>query len=526
LLPWGIVVAASASCAGSGADTGAKGGPVPPALPDLGLGDSGASTRTGRCSVPAGEENASPACTAKAAPPDAFKPLLKWSWTAPVRPGFPAGSSHIPLVGNFTDDNGDGKVDLCDVPDVIVLVGDKLFMLAGDTGRLEITFDGEVDPSVTPAFGDMDGDGLPDVVAMDPAGHLVLYDHRGKVKLVGPDVGAYKKTHRCHALAIYDLEGDGAPEVLVDFEVFDHRGRRSFGHDVSAFPIDGYCPANIAADLDGDGKLEVIFGNAAYRADGTLMWSIPGPPGQPQVANLDGDPEPEVLVARRDGILVLEHDGRIKFGPERPTGEAADMYCWAKPAAVHDFDGDGIADISASTCSRYGVYGVGSSGLRLTWTAPVDDTSGIASSTAFDFLGRGIAHAVYGDQGALWVFDGGNGAVSLHVPRASGTLIEYPVVADVDNDGSADVLVVSNADEAGRPQQYRHTLDVWQDEAKRWAPTRRIWNQHAYHVTNVLEDGRIPRAMPKNWLRLNTFRTNAQLEEGRACAPPPPHPPR
>jgi hypothetical protein len=57
-------------------------------------------------------------------------------------------------------------------------------------------------------------------------------------------------------------------------------------------------------------------------------------------------------------------------------------------------------------------------------------------------------------------------------------------------------------------------------------PSRRIWNQHAYHVTNVLEDGRIPRNMPASWKSLNTFRTNSQRGQGGDCKPPVPNPPK
>jgi hypothetical protein len=456
--------------------------------------------------------------------------VTKWSWKAPAEQGIQLqGSMVIPLVANLTDDNGDGKVDLCDVPDVVVTVFNeqgKIHMLAGDTGAHEVTFDGTIDPSVTPALGDIDGDGLPEIVTNDQSGHIVAYDNRGKIKWIDPDVGGYTRetNEYCHAIAIYDLDGDGAPEILSWFEVFDNKGKRMFGRDASAFQNQYFCAAPTAADLDGDGKLEVIFGNAAYHADGSLYWEIPGPPGQPQIANLDADPDPEIFVARRDGIWVLEHDGTVKFGPVKIINEPDSPNCWAKPGAVHDFDGDGVADLSASTCLKYGVYKMGAAGLTLDWSATVNDTSGIASTTAFDFLGRGIAQAVYGDQDSLYVFDGKTGVIDLHTARSSGTYIEYPVVADVDNDGSADVLVVSNTNYLGGGA-YKATIEVLQDAGKRWIPTRRIWNQHAYHVTNVREDGTIPAKMAKSWLKLNTFRTNTQIEAGGVdCAPTPPNP--
>ena len=66
-------------------------------------------------------------------------------------------------------------------------------------------------------------------------------------------------------------------------------------------------------------------------ADGSPYWTIPGPPGQPHVANLDTDSDPEVFVAREDGLLVLEHDGKIKFGPIELTQKVTSPNCYSKP---------------------------------------------------------------------------------------------------------------------------------------------------------------------------------------------------
>lgn len=486
-----------------------------------------------KCHVPPDNSSGNaPLCTEPPKPPNSFAPQTKWTWDAPAPfAGGIEGSIVTPLVGNFTDDDKNGEINLCDTPDVLVTINGgppgargKIYMLAGDTGKVEAVFDGEVDGSVNPAFGDVDGDGKPEVVANDPQGHIVIYDEKGKIQTVGTDVGFHKTQTNsyCHAIAIYDLDADGTPEIISAFEVYDNQGKRKFSHDVSAFQGQYWCPANTAADLDGDGKLEVIFGNAAYRSNGQMMWSIPGPPGQPQVANLDGDADPEIFVARQDGLLVLEHNGQVKWGPIKPFNEATSPNCWSKPAAVHDFDGDGIADLNASGCLNYGVLKMGQNGATLNWSVPVNDTSGLASSTAFDFLGRGIANAVYGDQVSLLVLDGKTGMQNLKTARSSGTLIEYPVVADIDNDNSADIVVVSNKSVG----MYVHTVEALQDAQKRWIPTRRIWNQHAYHVSNVREDGTIPKVPAKSWQKLNTFRTNAQIQPGGDCAPPPPNPPK
>ncbi len=126
---------------------------------------------------------------------------------------------------------------------------------------------------------------------------------------------------------------------------------------------------------------------------------------------------------------------------------------------------------------------------------------------------------MYADEQFMYAFDG-NGDVLMQVPRASGTLSEYPIVADVDNDGSAEVVVVSNQyyNDGNSPG-----VQVIRDKEERWIQARRIWNQHTYHVTNVREDSTIPQWENPHWESLNTFRTNAQIEGGGVCIPPPPN---
>ncbi len=85
---------------------------------------------------------------------------------------------------------------------------------------------------------------------------------------------------------------------------------------------------------------------------------------------------------------------------------------------------------------------------------------------AFDFLGAGAAQAVYNDQVELFVYDGGSGGVLFSVANSTETTLGYPIVADVDNDGSAEILVSSSS--MGNAGVY-----AIRDKEDRWIQARR-----------------------------------------------------
>ncbi|EKU96916.1 RHS repeat-associated core domain protein [Leptolyngbya sp. PCC 7375] len=59
------------------------------------------------------------------------------------------------------------------------------------------------------------------------------------------------------------------------------------------------------------------------------------------------------------------------------------------------------------------------------------------------------------------------------------------------------------------------------DRNDTWVSTRQIWNQHAYSINNVNDDGTIPKNPENSWQTHNTFRLNAFPEgEGNALAAP------
>jgi hypothetical protein len=366
------------------------------------------------------------------APADSFSPVVEWTWVGIAGED---KSVTVPLVANLTDDDANGAVDLCDTPDVVMLAWTHyvdtpghLYVIDGKTGTTHFRVEHPIFPRVHPALGDIDADGLPEIVAVDMNGSMVAFEHDGALKWASPPLGTLFQMFEL-AVAVADLQGDGAPELLLGRWVVDSAGAPLLTLDDEVNPFDFISGLAVtAADLDGDDDLEVVMGRSAWHHDGSLFYKRGElQPGYPQVADLDDDPDPEVLLMHGAGPTILEHDGT----PKILGTNFNDSRKWSRPAAVHSFFGGQTGFIA-------------SNGMNLTeytaaavpvWTMPVSDWSGLSGSTAFDFLGDGTAEAVYSDETQMFTFDGMTGAVLQTGVRTSWTGIEYPVVADVDNDG-------------------------------------------------------------------------------------------
>ena len=211
---------------------------------------------------------------------------------------------------------------------------------------------------------------------------------------------------------------------------------------------------------------------------------------------------------------------------QRPVSSSASALAWQRPATIHDFDGDGRAEFAFSVADSYLLVGLEDAGpgvaptVNLLGQWDILDASGIAGSTAFDFLGDGSAEAMYADEETLYVWETSDPAQAPYVsePRSSRTLIEYPVVADVDGDGSAEIVVVSNEDPLGGGAT-APAVQVYGDMFNRWVPARRIWNQSSYHVTNVNEDGTIPTTQLPYWETFKSFRHQHAARKWRRVRP-------
>jgi hypothetical protein len=549
--------------------------------------------------------------------PGRFAPAIQCRWDGPPAgdplPGFREVESTA-LVVDFAI--GRGADD--PVRPSIVFISAQDFAY-GDRGALRI-IDGRtcadqgllaaaedrVGAATTPAVGDLDGDGRPEIVAKSGEGGLVAFGY-------APARAAFERlwfsrdasgsrdrsfgSRAIPSLSIADLDDDGAPEILMGAVVYAADGTLLDAaqglHDIVS-----YSQPPVVADIDHDADAELVTGDAVFDWDRIARRWVPRPwaaartDGFVAVADFgsfpmaagDFDGGPEIAVISNGTARVQSIGGDVVFGPIALPGGSH-----GGNPTIADFDGDGRAEIASGgpgsltvfdlDCSATGATGeCASSGTDgVLWTRAVRDfSSGINGSSVFDFEGDGRAEVVYADECYLRVFDGRSGDVVWSAPRSSGTWIEAPIVADADGDYNAEIVVGSNsrhgpcpaldplhagltcdadadcptggrcdaglcrctsAAECGDPDSYACTaalpgtsgagnvcraqftadivgIRVYADASDRWVSSRRIWNQHAYAVTNVREDGTIPRTseVQRNWSTpgLNDFRRNVQ----------------
>ncbi|MEM9074876.1 MAG: FG-GAP-like repeat-containing protein [Myxococcota bacterium] len=401
----------------------------------------------------------------------------------------------------------------------------------GDTGEeLWVAEDVDTYGRISAGAADLKGDGSVVIVTItSPTGtdprRAVAFDAAGAElwRSTNTDGSALTIVGDNSAPTFSDLDGDGSVEVIFGAVVLDADGvlvwqQNAGGNEGTN---DGYTGGITAvADIDNDGLVDVVSGRRAYERSGDLKWTATTPDGYPAVAQFDDDVQPEIALVADGSVYLLDGvTGEVQWGPVALPGGGR-----GGPPTVADFDGDGLPEIGVAGAGSYSVYDPDGDDDVL-WSRTTQDVSSNATgSSVFDFEGDGSAEVVYQDECYIWVYAGTDGSVLLQIPSSSATIHEYPLVVDVDADGNSEIVAVANDRSsslrascvAADPEWdgARRGIFIYGDARDQWVRTRRVWNQHAYHVTHIGSDGRVPLVEPNNWEvdGLNNYRQNVQGE--------------
>jgi hypothetical protein len=310
---------------------------------------------------------------------------------------------------------------------------------------------------------------------------------------------------------VSDLNGDGKVEIVAGQYVIDAEtgttlstlNSLSMHHQIAHeqnFPV--------AADLDGDGHPEVIYGSDIYKfnngfAASPAYWKrCPGMTaatnGVSMAGDINRDGNIDVVFAYRPSDLVCT----VKAWTPSTGATLGSFQFNIANAVSYPFIGDidGVVtngtkypEICINTAGHLYAYRYTGSGFALKWDFPHSDTSGATALTLFDFNLDGVVELVYRDETLLHIFsDAGNTIVNATdpIPCGSATIVETPVIADVNGDGSADIVVTGHP--AGNTNSVYGELNVYEGAASKWASCPPVWNQQLYSPLHVNTDLTVP----------------------------------
>ncbi|MCC6215732.1 MAG: VCBS repeat-containing protein [Polyangiaceae bacterium] len=506
-------------------------------------------------------------------------------------------------------------------------------VLRGDTCEVEANlgggaagYAGWLVSSASVAVADLDGDAVAEVVVRSGVGSVVAFTRKGGAwSVLWESPAGVAPVVRWAGPSIHDLDDDDVPEVIVESSVLSGANGAVLAGGAPGWVSHSQGLDPVLANLDDDPKLELTNGAAVWEWAVGAGWvqeawfpgSSPSSPGFVGVADFGPfgaglATTPELAVVGPGAVRIQATDGSLALAPTALPGGGGG------PPTIADYDGDGLPELAvagqafltvfdpdcAGTPRSGGSCGAGAacddaSGVPgpcpagILWSRSTQDlSSNITGSSVFDFEGDGKAEVVYADECFVRVYDGTDGTVLFSQYRSSCTWYENPIVADADGDFRADLVTPSNLacsdgvsgiacqmlDAQGVDTQFPGVrcvaaadclsgscdaglcrcatgadccaagtdaacldegfacappppgtpgtgntcraahprgvsgIRVYADARDSWVQSRTIWNQHAYHVTHVNENGTIPRASQwqKNWLdpSLNNFRQN------------------
>jgi outer membrane protein assembly factor BamB len=309
---------------------------------------------------------------------------------------------------------------------------------------------------------DLDGDGLPEVVAGTADNQIYVLENDGD-----PD-WHYEAGGAISAVALVDLDADGRAEVVMAsadgaVSLLDDSGQPAWTFRAVGAAAVGEAwaalPCLATDDLDRDDKIELLVGSRdgqvyALDGDGSSARSVDRRPrwsfqlGRPILdigtADVDGDGQPEVIPSPYRGgeLYLLENDGRLAW-QQRTEGEIGLVQ-------GGDVDGDGKAEIVLLSASwdLYVLEGDGqpvwhSEAMALSY-AHVTPDPGQLLVRDLDGDGRAEVAVVTVDPPiSLYVFQGdGRQAWTYPLGTSSSTSARL-TGGDVDGDGDLEIAVTT-----------------------------------------------------------------------------------
>jgi hypothetical protein len=336
--------------------------------------------------------------------------------------------------------------------------------------------------------------------------------------------------------SIYDIDGDGTYDYVAGGKIYHHINLQAKTYQTLTY---GSVPdgRTAVADIDGDGEAEVVVQTCnVIDKDNIYVFSFMV--WKPDFKNNGG-----VMLARRafqansywsqgycSYLYIGDIDGKIQNGHKLPE---ISLICGRPFVNTVDFQeqnmvnipvhpnvkvengGDGLisANMQLSSNSEAVLEGCLvsftwdntpgislSERLKVSFMMEHNDASHNTGFSLFDFDNDGVMDICYRDEFTLRIIsarksfvrinENNRDIIRLNTPCYSWTGYEYPVIADIDDDGSTDIVVMGRSN---APTTEAHGFILAVEGANMdLAPAPAVWNQFYYHPMKINENLQTP----------------------------------
>lgn len=417
-------------------------------------------------------------------------PLSAVTWEMAIEATFVNGDE-FPYLGQpiVLPWPGGGRAALGYTFDDGAVEGARFLFLDDYTTAVEIDGTGGGD-DCTAAAWEADGEvrfavasGVHGVTCADSSGATTFWANEGLNQGVG----------------VVDVDHDGHPDYLAGDDIVTQECSSIFEGPNEELPY----TTTVVPTLDAGTELFLNGGGITSLADGdTTPWDWPWTAGPSAMGAFAGvrlaDGTLAAMASNREVVMVTGLDG-IPIWIDPPAHDSE--FDFSDTFAIGDVDGDGEAELVYRDRTNLKAVRLDGEVLWSQYVIPRDWYVGVGGITLADLDADGTYEILDWGMAGLRILDGHTGAtLGAREDLQSNAAWSSPVVADVDGDGSMEILVT------GDLSQPDGTLYILGPTSGRWARGRPVYNQRGYDITSVHDDGTVVRFPRPNWQTYNAFR--------------------
>lgn len=302
------------------------------------------------------------------------------------------------------------------------------------------------------SIDDVNGDGIPEIFT----GHSIINAITGNLILDFPALVSSDNVTANFFIESSSMEISIGSDI-IDPQIINPNGITGNSYSERSMPGNFNFGKVAFGDFNGDGHLESV--GLDRNSDILWLWDVKNDSSTsilslnssctPLVVDLVEDCRPEIVI----------------FGPKKNQPFSSPNYL-----AIYEFTETGNLEVF----QEFGGF---------------NQFGNSVSPTAFDLNNDGRKEILLRDDRNLFILNPLTGEVRDKFEIHSGTGRESPIVADVDGDGQAEIIVSGYL--PSEPDQYR--VFCFGSRGEPWAPARSVWNQFGYNPTMINDDLTIPR---------------------------------